>query len=190
MTTCAPCCYNSFIECRRSCMRLRLCLFAFRQVAPMVARDIMKTEVVSLLGTDTARRAGEVMLESGYSALPVIDESGILLGVFGESDILALTLPEYLSTVDLSFLPKSISFPMPGGQDLDSVQVASVLRPQMLRAVPPDEPVVEVARIMVREHVRRCFVVEDRKLVGIISRRDLMQIIVRPTIEANGSEEA
>ena len=149
----------------------------------MIARDIMKTNMVTLLGTDTALRAGEIMLQTGHSALPVVDDEGRLLGVFGESDILALTLPAYLSTTDLSFLPKSSDFPLPGGTELDTVQVASVLRPEMLRAVRPDEPVVEVARTMVSEAVRRCMVVEDGTLVGIISRSDLMRIIVRPTLD-------
>ncbi|NSW58526.1 MAG: CBS domain-containing protein [Armatimonadetes bacterium] len=149
----------------------------------MVARDIMKTDVVTIEAGESVRRAGEIMLDTGYAALPVVSPEGAILGLLTESDILGLAIPEYLSNTDLSFMPKKDRFPGPESVDLDSVTVGQAMRRAILRTVGPDEPVIEVAQIMVREHVRRCPVVENGKLVGIISRRDLMEIIVRPAVD-------
>ena len=150
----------------------------------MVARDIMTTDVVYVRTTDIARKGAERLLEGTHAALPVLDENDNVVGILSETDILGLAIPEYLSSVaDFSFLPNSYAFPPSEGWDIDEVTVGEIMRTAILRTVSPDEPVIEVARIMVREHVRRCPVVEDGKLVGIISRRDLMEIIVRPAIE-------
>jgi len=155
-------------------------------VQRMVARDIMNQDVVTVRVTDSIRCAAHKMLEAEYAALPVVDDEDQVVGLLSETDILALTLPEYLHSVaDLGFLPKSLQFPAPGARDLDTTKVGDILRTDILEVVEADEPVIEVVRLMVTQHVRRCPVVEKGKLVGIIARRDLMQIIVRPTIEAN-----
>ena len=150
----------------------------------MVVGDIMHTEVVSVRADDSVRTAAAVMLDSGFSALPVLDEDDNVVGLISQADIIGVTVPEYLrNAVDLSFLPGSFSFPVPGGCDLDTTTVGDILRTDILYTVEEDEPIVEVARIMVQHHVRRCPVVRERKLVGMVSRRDLMELIVRPTLE-------
>lgn len=150
----------------------------------MVVRDIMETEVVSVPATDSVRRAGEVMLEMGFAALPVVDAEGALVGIILEEDVLGAAIPGYVSQIeDLSFLPKSDSFPWPGRADLDALRVGQLMRDATPQVIGPDEPILEAARIMLSTHVRRCLVVEDGKLVGIVGRSDLMEIIVRPALE-------
>ena len=59
-----------------------------------------------------------------------------------------------------------------------------------LKALTPDMRMSEALELFRTARISGAPVLVNGKLVGIISRRDLMQIIVRPTIEANGSEEA
>lgn len=151
----------------------------------MAARDVMTTAVVSVRVGDSVRAAAEAMVSSGYAALPVLDDEENVVGLITETDVLALAIPEYLRGAgDLGFLPGSYSFPAPGVRDLDLTTVADILRTDILRTVDEDEPVIEVARIMLQQHIRRCPVVRDGKLVGIISRRDLVERILRPALEA------
>lgn len=153
----------------------------------MVARDIMTPEVVTVGVSDTVRQVGQTMLKSGYAALPVVDDDYKLVGLVSESDVLSVILPEYLDSVgDLSFLPSSYEIPDEEMHDLDTMTADHIMRKAILRTVGPDEPAIEIARIMVREHIRRCPVVQNDRLVGIVSRRDLMEAIVRPTLEAAG----
>ena len=73
-----------------------------------------------------------------------------------------------------------------GGNDASSscVLVGGVMRPEAVYTVTEDEPVAEIVRIMVQHHVRRTPVVRDGKLVGIVSRGDLMRALVHPSFEA------
>jgi CBS domain-containing protein len=151
----------------------------------MVARDIMTREVVTISPEATAREAVERLHAAHYGALPVMDETGEVVGVVSYQDILRLALPEYLDEVDLSFLPASAGF-FPAGrvqESLGDVQVKDFMRPGYLPQVAPTEPVAEVARIMLKESVRRVVVVEGGRLVGIISRGDIVGAIVKPAMD-------
>lgn len=154
----------------------------------MIARDVMRTEVFFVRADDSVRQAAETMLDCGYGVLPVLDDEDNVTALISEVDVLAISIPEYLRSVaDLSFVPKSLSFPAPGGRDLDTTAVREIARTDILAVVDEDEPVLEVVRIMIDDNVRRCPVVRDGKLVGIISRRDLVELIVKPTLEATAS---
>ena len=155
----------------------------------MVARDLMTRDVVAVNVDETVRQVAQKMLATNYAALPVVDEHHRVVGLVSESDVLAVLLPEYLDGIaDLGFLPPSYEIPEAEIRDLDTATAKDIMRKAILRTVAPDEPAIEIARIMVREHIRRCPVVEDNKLVGIVSRRDLMDALVRPAIEAVGDE--
>lgn len=150
----------------------------------MVARDVMTTDITVLRLDDSVQHAGQLLLCCDHGALPVVDDEGNLVGLVSESDVLALAIPQYLEgTEDLSFLPKSLELPSLRDVDLAKLRIRDILRTDIMQVVDEDDPIIEVARIMVKKHVRRCPVVNGAKLVGIVRRRDLMQIIVKPAIE-------
>lgn len=147
----------------------------------MVARDIMTTEVVTISEKATAREAAELLLGAPYDAVPVVNEGGRLVGMVSYIELIRLVLPEYLDEVDLSVLPASADF-LPGysATPIADRQVSSFMRRDPLPQVSINEPVAEVARIMVHENVPRVVVIEDGRLVGIISRGDIVRAIVSP----------
>jgi CBS domain-containing protein len=149
----------------------------------MVARDIMTKEVVTIRDEATAREAADLLAGLAYDALPVVNEANQVVGVVSYRDLIRLALPDYLDDVDLSFLPPSAQFfPKAGGVPIGEVKVVSFMRKDYFPQMAPDEPVAEVARIMITEDVRRVVVVEDGKLLGIISRGDVVRAIVHPAI--------
>jgi CBS domain-containing protein len=151
----------------------------------MTARDIMSKDVVTIKDSATMREAAALLDSSRYGALPVANDQGEVVGVLSYQDLIRLALPEYLDSVDLSFLPASAGFfPKPGAYDNPGdVPVKEIMRAGYLPEVRPDEPVAEIARIMLKEQVRRVVVVEDRKLIGIITRGDVVRAIVEPVME-------
>ena len=60
--------------------------------------------------------------------------------------------------------------------------VASFMRRDYLPEVAPEEPVAEVARLMLKHNTRRVCVVEGGRLVGIVSRGDVVRAVVQPAI--------
>lgn len=153
----------------------------------MRARDIMRTDVPILSPRDTVCRATRLMLEGGYSALPVADTEGGVAGVLTEWDLLSLAIPQYMEAANLSFLPSSAAFPACDRALLQTTLVHSILRPDSHAVVSADDPVVEVARVMVQGPFAACAVVEGRgedegeeqgPLVGFILYADLLRLIL------------
>ncbi|MBM3472384.1 MAG: CBS domain-containing protein [Armatimonadetes bacterium] len=147
----------------------------------MVARDIMTSEVVTIGEQATAREAADLLLRLRYDAVPVVNAAGDAVGIVSYEDLIRLALPEYLDDVDLSFLPASAPFlPAVDAAAICDVQVASFMRRDRMPEVSPEEPVAEIARIMLRDNVRRVAVMEEGRLAGIISRGDVVRAIVSP----------
>jgi len=141
----------------------------------------MTTEMVTIGQETTAREAADLLLRLRYDAVPVVNAVGDVVGIVSYEDLIRLALPEYLDDVDLSFLPPSASFlPATDAATIGDMPVASFMRRDRLPEVSPDEPVAEIARIMLRDNVRRVAVMEEGRLVGIISRGDVVRAIVPP----------
>jgi CBS domain-containing protein len=157
----------------------------------MTARDIMSTDVVMLNEKATIREAVTLLNSTQHGALPVVNDADEVVGVLSYQDVMRLALPEYLDGVDLSFLPASSGFfPKSGEYDsLGDVPVGEVMRPGYLPEVRPTEPVAEVARVMLKDQARRVVVVEEGRLVGIITRGDVVRAIVQPCIEPRCEED-
>lgn len=149
----------------------------------MTARDVMTRDVVTVPASATAREAAELMARHNHAALPVVDAEGNFLAMLTDEDLLRLTLPTYLEGIeDLSFLPKDFEpFEHPPAEMKDARVLDVVIGGECPVAEPGDH-VAEVARIICRGHVRRVPVVEDGKLVGIVSRGDLVERVVLPTL--------
>ena len=54
----------------------------------MKAVEIMSTPAVSVTARTSVRRAAQILREHGFSALPVIDHAGTLIGVVSEADLI------------------------------------------------------------------------------------------------------
>ena len=149
----------------------------------MTARDVMTRDVVTVSPNATAREAAELMRQHGHAALPVVDEHGRMLGMFSEADLLRLALPKYLEDIgDLSFLPDDFEpFEHPR-QETKTARVRDLLSRTEVPVAEPDDHVAEVARIICEHGVRRVPIVENGKLVGIVTRADLIERIVLPTL--------
>lgn len=118
----------------------------------MQVRDIMNRSVVSIEPSESAALAARLLARHGLGALPVCTGSGRLRGILTDRDIV-------LRCVAAEEDPLAV----PAG-DIMSRRCATV---------PPDADVREAARRMAAEQVRRLPVVEDGRLVGILSLGDL-----------------
>jgi CBS domain-containing protein len=138
------------------------------------ARDVMTREVVTIGPETSAKYAAEVMAEHGFAALPVVDDDGRLVGIVAEADVLRDRMPPdprlHLRRDDGA------------DQTVASLVVRGVMTPDV-RVVEPAADVADVARVFVDERLRSVPVVDGGRLVGIVSRRDLLRALVRPDEE-------
>ncbi|WP_409332748.1 CBS domain-containing protein [Trujillonella humicola] len=135
----------------------------------MQVRDVMTREVATVGPDTSAKYAGEVMAERGYAALPVVDADGGLVGIVAEADVLR------------DRLPRDPRLHLRREEEPDRVLPLLVrgVMTEQVRVVAPGDDVSDVAGLFVDEHLRSVPVVDGRRLVGIISRRDLLRALVR-----------
>ena len=137
----------------------------------MQARDVMTREVLTVGPETSAKYAGEVMAENGFAALPVVDDDDRLIGIVAEADVLRARIP-----------PDPRLHVLRDGTDgaAPALVVRGVMT-EVVRSVEARTDVADVARLFVDDRLRSVPVVEgDRRVVGIISRRDVLHALVRP----------
>jgi CBS domain-containing protein len=111
------------------------------------------------------------MAERGFAALPVVDEDNRLAGIVAEADVLRdRLLPD----------PRlHLRRDEPATRPAPPRLVRGVMTVRV-RSVEAAADVADVARIFIHEHVRSVPVLEHGRMVGIVSRRDLLRGLVRP----------
>lgn len=136
----------------------------------MRVRDLMTREVVTVSPETPARDAVALLATKGFTALPVVDGAGTLVGVVTETDALRDRLP-----VD----PRSLVHGQPSrARPVPRRTVADVMSEPVTGASPGTD-VAELARRMLEHGVRSACVVDGKRLVGIVTRRDMLRAISR-----------
>lgn len=113
--------------------------------------DVMSRPVVSVQSSTSLREAGALLADYGYAGLPVIDDSGVLLGMLTCGDVLRAG---------------------PAGQDMaGAVMSTPAVAAELLSGLD------DVGRLLQRRGIRSVPVVDDEgRVVGIVSRGDLLRL--------------
>ncbi len=142
--------------------------------APLTVRDVMSAPAVSL-SPDTAYAAiVHRFLSSDIGGLPVVDESGRLLGIVTESDL--LFKEAYLPGSDDAVAAARFA----RWQQKASARTARDLMTLDPSTASLDEPLDVVARRLLEHAVSRLPVVREGRVVGIVSRHDVLRRFARP----------
>jgi CBS domain-containing protein len=136
----------------------------------MRARDIMTTPVHVIWQNAPVESAAELLTEKSVTALPVVDAKGALVGMVSEGDLLWHRVPTD-PTAHLWRHLENSSERRPG-------TVRDVMSARPVTAT-PDADVADIADLMLRHNVRSVPIVDDRDVVGIVSRRDILRAAVR-----------
>jgi CBS domain-containing protein len=143
----------------------------------MKAVDVMTREIVSISPDASVMEAVRLMLQHKISGLPVIDASGNLRGVVTEGDFLRRveTGTERKRSRFVEFLlgPGRLAtdYAHASGRKVDEVMTPDV------RTVTEDEPLEKVVHLMERYRIKRIPVMRGDKVVGIVTRANLMRAL-------------
>jgi CBS-domain-containing membrane protein len=143
----------------------------------LTVRDVMTSTVVTVVDSAPFKEIVRLMQVHGVSALPVVDAEGRLAGIVSEADL----LPKEASETDGEhhlFGPRRKRADKAGGL------VAAQLMSAPVVAVGPDATLREAARLILERKVKRLPVVDDGgRIIGIVSRADLLKVFLRPDNE-------
>ncbi len=149
----------------------------------MMIKDIMITSVITVNTGDSVEKCAKLMQENDISGLPVIDNNGKVVGIVTEGDLIRrasrIKAPGYLEILGgLIYLgsPKKFVDELQRAMAVDAGQLMS----RDIISIKPDDTVEKAATLMVEKGINRLPVLNDQdKLVGIISRRDIMGYLYR-----------
>jgi CBS domain-containing protein len=144
----------------------------------MKAADLMTSLVVTVRPDATIEYAAQLMLQYRISGLPVTDSDGAVLGIITESDLLRRaetgTEKRHARWVSLLVGPGRLAqeYVRTHGRKVGEVMTDRVF------SITPETPLADLVALMETRHVKRVPVVDQRRLVGIISRADVMAALV------------
>lgn len=125
------------------------------------AREIMHAGVETVADTDTLTQAAHRMRDLDIGALPVCDSEGFPVGIITDRDIVVKCLA--------------------GEQDPMSMTAGALAQGELL-TVSPESDVTDVLAIMEHSRIRRLPVLEDGRLVGIITEGDIARRLPEQTV--------
>jgi CBS domain-containing protein len=148
----------------------------------LTARDIMTKEVVSVTTETTIRELAEIITANRIGSVPVLDAEGALLGIVTESDLIeqdkSFHIPTVISLFDWVIYLESEKQFEKELKRMTAGTVADIFTREVL-TVTPETPVSEIADIMSGRKIHAVPVVAEGKLVGIVSRIDLIRSMVK-----------
>jgi CBS domain-containing protein len=145
------------------------------QEVTMQAQDVMTSEVVSVRPQTHVAGIARLLIQKKISGLPVIDDEQRLVGVVSEADLTSRTecgteypRHSWLGRLLMSPAHSAIEYTKTHG-----VHAAEVMTSPAI-AVAADTPLEQIAKLLDERHIRRVPVVRHGKVVGIVSRADLL----------------
>jgi CBS domain-containing protein len=145
----------------------------------MRVRELMTEKVLTIGPEAPIKDVAKILVENRISGLPVCDISGRVLGVISEGDILYKEHDPREGSVGGPLAWIVDGTPRYTGYVKAAALTAGKAMTAPAITIPPYESVSEAARIMCERRVNRLPVVRDERLVGIVTRADLVRAFTR-----------
>jgi len=153
-------------------------LAAVELPSQLLVRDIMTPHIRTARPEQTLGEVAHLMVEHDVRALPVVDDTGSLVGMITHRDLLKYLLPSYLQrTKSGEFVPPSKSQLQRGSTDPRTIPVRDAMARSVL-CVAEDQTLGDVANLMSARDVDRFPVVREGRLVGFLTRADLIRRLI------------
>jgi CBS domain-containing protein len=145
----------------------------------MRVRDVMTRRVAAVTPNTPFRDLAEMMLHHEIGAIPVIDDTGDLIGLITEADL--ITKQAYGDRRrHLLGGPPGVAEHEARGMLRSRAHTAREVMSAPVETALPGDPLRDVARRMIENRLRHLVVVDGaRRMVGIVSRRDLLRVFDR-----------
>jgi CBS domain-containing protein len=155
----------------------------------MKVREVMSSPVVFVTPDTSVLAAGELMLQHHISGLPVVDAAGSVVGVVTERDF--LRPPGVGGDQDRLRWFEALAKRSPGPEQSDprfTRKIGDLMTRNPVTVV-EDTSVEEVLQLMEGRQIKRVPVLRDGRLVGIVSRADLLRALMHNLRRNTSAEE-
>ena len=149
-------------------------------------KDIMTKALITVSPDTEIVQATKLLLENRINGIPVTDETGKLVGILCQSDLIAqqkkLPIPSFFTFLDGLIALTSMKQLEKQVQKIAAVTVAQAMTPNPV-TVKPDTDIEAVAALMVDQSFHTIPVVEEGVLLGIVGKEDILKTLM-PRSEA------
>ena len=141
-------------------------------MSPRTITELVRRDCALLRDDMPLADAVRVVLDSELPALPVVDGSGRLVGIFGEREFMGALFPAYLNQLSYAgFVPRSIESVLEKRASCRGEPVREHMNTEHVD-VPPDFSDVQLAETFLHHRVLILPVADDGRVVGVITRSD------------------
>ena len=149
-----------------------------------LAKDVMKTELISVLPETPVKEVARLMIDNSISAVPVVNKYNEIVGVVSENDLISKIvkphepgLMTYLFHAALATSHEVLDYRKAmtrwNAQTAEDAMTAPAI------CVSPEDTVETFGRVMLDDKVKRVFVAEDGHLLGVIRRSVFVELLLR-----------
>ena len=141
----------------------------------MKAKDIMMTDIMTVSPDTPVRDVVQLMVDRGVPSVPVVDAAGKVLGMVSEGDLLRKKIaPQRPQVVDVLGGYQGMeeyreAFRKMGANTSGEIMTSPVV------TVEADDEAAKVGETVLNHHIKQVPVLENGKLVGVISRSNLLR---------------
>lgn len=148
----------------------------------MKTKDVMKRHVIAVRRNTTVQDIAKLLLEHGIRAVPVLDDNDHVIGIVAEGDLVS-RLRRVRAAGPLDLLSGALGF-QSGREVNDQIKkivaaTAADIMTTPVITVNPETEINQVAAILMDRHINQVPVVDENiRLVGIVSRADIVRLAI------------
>jgi len=155
----------------------------------MIASDVMVRDVITIGPDDDVAHAAKLLVDYDVSALPVVDSDRHVVGILSEADLLRRDeigaekrRPWWLEAVTPASV-LAMDYAKSHGRKVSEVMSEDVI------AAAEDATLAEIATLLEKHRIKRVPIVRDGKLVGVVSRANLIQALASTPVASQDDQE-
>jgi len=145
------------------------------------ARDIMTKNVITVTPDTEITQAAKLLLENHFNGLPVVDESGKLIGIICQDDLIIqqkrLPLPSLFTFFDGLIPLTSYRSLEKEVEKIVATTVSQAMTTDPI-TIDPDASLEDIATLMVNNNIHTLPVLDRDRLVGVIGKEDVLRTLM------------
>ena len=149
-----------------------------------LAKDVMKTDIISVLPETPVKEVARLMVDNKISALPVVTKFNEIVGVISENDLISkIVKPQepglmtYLFHAALASSNEVLEYRKAMARWSANTAEDAMTAPAI--CVKPEDTIETVGQVMLDDKVKRVFVAEEGHLLGVISRSVFVELLLK-----------
>lgn len=144
----------------------------------MKVKELMDVNVASVSPHTTYEEVARLLYTKGISGVPVLDEKEQVVGFVSEKDIIRILYPWYKSFYESPQSYTDMEARESKAGDIKNTKVEVFMKKNIL-TVTPDDPIMKAGSLMLAHDVNRLPVVENGKVVAMVSRDSIYKAILK-----------